>query len=356
MSRGKVTIADIAKASGVSLSTVSRVLSGREGTIPISATTRGRVLAAVDELGYRPNLAARTLVSGRSQAIAVLVHDIADPYFSEIIRGIEDVASARKYMVLVSSTDRDPEREAESLLRMASFPTDGIILAAGGLEDESVSRSVSSVLKTGVVIVGIARHALPVSTIDIGNREGARQIVTHLLDLGHRDIAFLSGPEHLTTANDRQAGYRQALADAGLSDRELIIPGDFSREAGVNAIPVLLEQNRPITAIFAANDKMAIGCLTGLRTAGVAVPDRMSVVGFGDIPAAQDTNPPLTTVTIPLREVGRMAMEQVFRELAGETSASLSVPTSLAIRGSTAPPFTLAPEPLTPKTVKTVRK
>lgn len=337
MTRGKVTIADIARASGVSVSTVSRVLSGREATIPISAQTRERVLGVVAELGYRPNRAAQALVSGRSEAVAVLVHDIADPYFSEIIRGIEDVAATRKYMVLVSSTDRDPVREAEALLRMASFPTDGIILAAGGLEDGQVAQTMSSLLETGVVIVGIARHAPPISTIDIGNQEGARQIVQHLLDLGHRYIACLSGPEHLTTANDRLAGYRQALQDAGLGEHELVIQGDFSREAGLRAVSVLRERYPSVTAIFAANDKMAIGCLTGLRDAGIDVPREMSVVGFGDIPSAQDTNPPLTTVAIPLGEIGRLAMEQVFRELAGETRMTLSVPTSLAIRGSTAP-------------------
>src|SRR5437879_4883704 len=137
MSRAKATISDIARSSGVSTSTVSRVLNERETTVPISAQTRERVLAAAVSLGYRPNLAARALVSGRSQAVAVLVHDISDPYFSEIVRGVGDVASACQYMVLVSSTDRDPVREREYLLRMASVPTDGIILAAGGFEEEA---------------------------------------------------------------------------------------------------------------------------------------------------------------------------------------------------------------------------
>jgi len=341
MPKGKVTISDIARASGVSASTVSRVLNKRPSTIPISPQTRERVLAAVAELDYRPNLAARTLVSGRSEAVAVIVHDVADPYFSEIIRGIEDVAATRKYMVLVSSTDRDPEREGEYLLRMASFPTDGIILAAGGLENEQLHRATRSLVEGGAVIVGIARHELPISTIDVGNQAGARQIVQHLLDLGHRRIAFLGGPNDLTTASDRLAGYRQALREAGLSAEEVVIPGDFSREAAARAIPLILERRPRMTAIFAANDKMAIGCLAALRAAGIDVPGEMSVVGFGDVSAAQDTSPPLTTVTIPLREVGRLAMEQVFRQLDGEPSATLSVPTSLAIRGSTAPPAEL---------------
>lgn len=339
MTKAKVTIADIANTAGVSPSTVSRVLNERASTIPISATTRERVLAAATTLGYRPNLAARTLVSGRSQAVAVLVHDISDPYFSEIVRGIEDVASVQQYMVLVSSTDRDPVREREYLLRMASFPTDGVILAAGGFEDEGDVGEVQSLLDHGAVIVGIARHRLPIAAIDVGNREGARQMVQYLLDLGHRRIAFLGGPAHLTTANDRLAGYCQALRDAGRSASELVILGDFTREAGLRAIPALLRPESPVTAVFAANDKMAIGCLAGLRKARIGVPESMSVVGFGDIPAAQDTDPPLTTVTIPLREVGRKAMEEVLRQLGGGTPSSSSIPTTLATRGSAGAPF-----------------
>lgn len=338
MSRGKVTLGDIARTSGVSASTVSRVLNERRSSVPISLRTRERVLAAAAELKYRPNLAARSLVSGRAEAVAVLVHDVADPYFSEIIRGIEDVAAERHYMVLVSSTDRDPEREAEYLLRLASFPTDGIILAAGGLDGEQLPGEMLSLVESGTVVVGIARHQLPISTIDVGNQEGARQIVQHLLSLGHRRIAFLGGPDHLTTANDRRAGYRQALAEAGLVAEEIIYPGDFSRDAALQAIPLVLERRPRVTAIFAANDKMAIGCLVGLRAAGITVPDDMSVVGFGDVSAAQDTNPALTTARIPLREVGRLAMKQVFRQLDGEPPAALAIPTSLALRETTAPP------------------
>lgn len=336
--RAKVTIADIANAAGVSPSTVSRVLNERASMIPISPTTRERVLTAAATLGYRPNLAARTLVSGRSQAVAVLVHDISDPYFSEIVRGIEDVASAQQYMVLVSSTDRDPVREREYLLRMASFPTDGVILAAGGFEDEADVDEVRSLLDRGAVIVGIARHRLPIAAIDVGNREGARRMTRYLLDLGHRRIAFLGGPPHLTTANDRLDGYHQALEEAGLSANQEVIPGDFTREAGLRAIPALLAREPPVTAVFAANDKMATGCLAGLRQARIHVPESISVVGFGDIPAAQDTDPPLTTVTIPLRDVGRKAMEEVLRQLGGGAPTSTSIPTTLATRGSAATP------------------
>jgi len=239
-------------------------------------------------------------------------------------------------MVLVSSTDRDPVREREYLLRMASFPTDGIILSAGGFEDERDPAAVQSLVEHGTVIVGIARHRLPITTIDVGNQEGARQMVEHLLALGHRRVAFIGGPANLTTATDRLAGYRQALHEAGLDGEALVIPGDFSREAGLAAVPVLLEQQPPVTAVFAANDKMAIGCLAGLREAAIAVPKSMSVVGYGDIPAAQDTDPPLTTVTIPLRQVGRLAMEQVLRQLDGEPPTPLTLPTTLAIRRSTA--------------------
>jgi LacI family transcriptional regulator len=338
VTKSKVTISDIARAAGVSPSTVSRVLNERESTIAISVQTRERVLAAATSLDYRPNLAARSLVSGRSQAVAVLVHDISDPYFSEIVRGIEDVASTRQYMVLVSSTDRDPVREREYLLRMVSFPTDGVILAAGGFEIERDPNQVRDLVESGAAIVGIARHQLPISTIDIGNQDGSRRVVEYLIGLGHRRIAFLAGPAVLTTANDRLTGYREALDAAGLLANELILPGDFTREAGLRAAAYLSEQHPATTAVIAANDKMAIGCLTGFREAGVAVPDAMSVVGFGDIPAASDSDPPLTTVTVPLREVGRLAMDHIFRQIDGVAVTPPWIPTTLAIRHSTAPP------------------
>ena len=338
MTKTRVTIADIARTSGVSPSTVSRVLNENESAIPISAETRARVLAAVASLGYRPNLAARALASGRSDAVAVIVHDIADPYFSEIVRGVEDVASARKYMVIVSSTDRDPVRESEYLLRLASFPTDGIILAAGGFIEEHAPQVADSLIKSGTAIVGVSRHQLPIATIDIGNQEGARQMTKHLLGLGHRHIAFLAGPDHLTTATDRLDGYREALRGAGLAANEVILPGDFTREAGIQAVTRVRAQVPNVTAIFAANDKMALGCLAGLRAAGLAVPRDMSVVGFGDIPAAQDTDPPLTTVGVPLRTVGRLAMEQVLSQLSGEAPMNQSVPSTLALRLSAGQP------------------
>ncbi|MBI2941898.1 MAG: LacI family DNA-binding transcriptional regulator [Chloroflexi bacterium] len=339
MAKGRATIADIARSAGVSLSTVSRVLSGRESVIPIGPETRARVLASAAALNYRPNQAARTLASGRSQAVAVLVHDISDPYFSEIVRGIEDVASANQYMVLVCSTDRDPVREREYLLRMGSFPTDGIILAAGGFEEEAGLDEVRSLIERGVVIVGVARHGLPIPTVRISNEEGAREMAEHLLQLGHRRIAFIAGPPGLTTANDRLAGYRQALREAGLSADGLVLAGDFTREAGQRVVPHLLRSTPRVTAVFAANDKMAIGCLAGLRAAGIVVPDEVSVVGFGDVPSAQDTEPPLTTVTIPLREIGRQVMREVLQQLGGQPpSAALSAPTTLTIRRSAAPP------------------
>src|SRR5262249_35056845 len=156
------------------------------------------------------------------------------------------------------------------------------------------------------------------TTIGIGNQEGARRMTEHLLSLGHERIAFVAGPLNLTAANDRLAGYREALAAAGLLANELVVAGDFTREAGMRAASYLLETHVSTRAFFAANDKMALGCLAGIRDAGMSVPATVSVVGFGDIPAASDSDPPLTTVTIPLREVGRLAMQQIFRQVSGE--------------------------------------
>jgi LacI family transcriptional regulator len=336
-----VSMLEVAKAAGVSPSTVSRVLSN--STYPVRAQTRGRVLAAAKELGFRPNMLARALVTSRTSIVAVIVHDIADPYFAEIVRGIEDGARAAGYQVLVSSSDRDPQRELEILELMLAYNADALLFTGGDLEDERYGRESRRLLEAfaadGRAVVHLAPHQGSATRVLVDNVAASAAMTTHLIDLGHRCIGYIAGPSYLSTAQLRADGYRRVLEASGIPyDPALMVDGGFTAEGGRAATAVLLDAREDITAIFAANDLMAFGVMTELRARGLRIPDALSVAGFDDVQTAQYVWPPLTTVVVPMRRLGQVGFDVALRILGGQAVRSRTLPTQLALRGTTGPP------------------
>jgi LacI family transcriptional regulator len=307
-----VTIRDVARAARVSVATVSRVLNSKDS---VTEATRERVLEAIRGLHYVPHGGARSLTTRRTHVVGVVLPEMIGAFFSEIIRGIDRVARPEGYHVLVSGSHSEAA-ETRAVLRALHGRVDGLILMVPGPDVDCLDQSLPP--QTPVLLLhGAGETGLP--TLRVDNWRGARLAVDHLLDLGHRHIALLGGPGGNADAEERRAGYRDAFADRGLDpDRHLEVPGDFREESGFAAAAHIARLTPRPTAVFAANDAMAIGCLAGLRAAGLDVPADISLVGFDDVPIARYLTPALTTVRVPIAEIGVRAMERMLGLMLGE--------------------------------------
>ncbi|NLF66321.1 MAG: LacI family transcriptional regulator [Chloroflexi bacterium] len=334
------SIMDLARRAQVSPTTVSRVLNN--SSHPVSEAVRQRVLQAARELDYRPNALARAMITRRTQIVGVIVGDSSDPYFSTIVRGIETEARAHGYLVIICNTDRDPLVEQTHLRLLHDYQVDGIIFAGGSRHDcNSLSTVLDELRQDDVALVALNPHTVVAAEVRVDNVAAAREMTEHLLALGHRRIALIGGPEELTTTADRLQGYRQALAAAGVPfDPELVWPGAFTFESGVQAARrYLATADRP-TALFAANDQTAIGAMAVLRQAGIRIPEDVSVAGFDDIEQARYVFPTLTTISVPMHRLGVEGMRHLLDQLAGkEPPELLCLPYCLQIRDSTGPPL-----------------
>jgi LacI family transcriptional regulator len=339
------SIYEVARVAGVSVATVSRVLNGKG---PVRAATRQRVLAAVEQLDYVPHSAARSLSTRRTMSLGVLLPDMHGEFFSELVRGIDLAARAAGYHVLVSGSHSDPADTA-ALLQTLHGRVDGLILMTPAIGADWLRTALprrlpvvllnpSRELQANGDAASPARH----DSLRIGNRLGARLAMDHLLALGHRHIAFLAGPAGNTDAVERLRGYREALADAGVApEPELELEGDFSEASGLQAGHAFAALVPRPTAVFAANDAMAIGCLAALRERGLQVPGAVSLVGFDDIPISRYVMPPLTSVHVPIAELGTRAIERLLAAIDAKGAHERrqdTVATTLVVRGSTAPP------------------
>ncbi len=331
-----MNITDVAKKAGVSISTVSRVLNNTAG-YSVKQETRERVLEAVRELGFRPNDLARGLLLKKSRIIGLVIPDISNPYYSEVSLGMEATALEFGYSVIFCNTSRKTEKLEHYVDVLLQKRADGIIFAGGGTDFAPVSQPL---LDFNVEVAVIGRHHLPFPSVQIDNVAAARDATSHLVELGHRSIAFISGPLNLTSVQDRLAGYRTGLQRGGIDrDDRLVREGDFQSEGGYSAALSLLQGEPWPTAIFAANDRMAIGVMAPAADLGLKVPDDLSVVGFDDISMASFTRPTLTTVAIPGYEVGASAMRLMMRLVAGEEWSQVTwLPTNLVVRDSSGPP------------------
>jgi LacI family transcriptional regulator len=340
----RTSLRDVARLAGVSTSTASRVLAG--SSHPVGEGTRRRVLAAAEQLNFAPNRLARALVTARSLTIAALVHDIADPYFGEILGGLEDVIGRSGYSLLVASSLRDPGRELAYIEAFQAYQVDAIVFAASGLTDPGYVANLSAVLdpyrRRGGVVVALSEHRYPAPSVRVGNYEAAGLAVAHLVGLGHRRIGFIGGPAELSVSERRLGGYRNGLEQAGLDlDPGLVVEGDFSLEGGRASVGLLME--RGVTAVIGANDMLAIGAIRELGELGVLVPGEVSVVGINNVVMAEYGPVPLTTVQVPTTELGRRGGQLVLALLEKgngrrEDENDVVLSPQLVIRQSSGPP------------------
>lgn len=335
------SITDVARLAGVSTATVSRVVSS--APYAVSPATRARVLDAARTLDYVPNALARGLLKSHVPVVGVIVHDITDPYFSEIVRGVEDAAAAQGYLVITCSSDRIAERENEYVRLLRSMRAATLIFAGSGLDDPAVNeemrKHVVAIRAYGAAVVHLSPHAFGEAEVGVDNTAGIASMVGELVRVGHRRIAFLAGPTSLYVARQRLDGYRRGLVEAGIAfDERLVVSTGFNRDGGALGIDTLLTGTAAFTAVCAANDLLALGALQRLAELGILVPDDVSVAGFDDIQTAVMATPPLSTVRLPLHEIGRRAFRFAERQLAGRRPRREVLPTELVMRGSTAPP------------------
>ena len=314
----------------MSIATASRVLNG--SSHPVSEATRSRVLAAADELGYRPSELARALVKRTSRIVGVLVGDIVDPYFAEIARGVEDVATSVGHLTMVCNTDRRPAAELAHLDVLRDYHAAGVVFAGSGYEQaaeaSALRAAVADLQERGSVVVALAVRDLDCPSVLVDNRAAARAATEHLLELGHRRIAFVEGPAGLHTSVHRLEGFRAAIAAAGADS--VVLPGGFEFEAGAAAAETLVAGELP-DAVLGVNDEVAIGLLTGLRRGGVDVPGQVSVAGIDDTRPARLVD--LTSVSLPLHELGESAARVILEGAEGD----VVLPHRLVPRATTAP-------------------
>jgi LacI family repressor for deo operon, udp, cdd, tsx, nupC, and nupG len=330
------TIHDVAARAEVSTATVSRVLSNPE---KVSEATRRRVLKAVDQLGYSPNAAAKSLRTLTTRKLLVTVPDIANPFFSLIIQGIEEAALREGYSVMLGDTHHDAQREeryGEMLLRRE---VDGLIFLG-----HSMSKSVGAMMKKNQMapIVNGCEYSpnLGVPSAHVDNEAAAYEAMSHLYGLGHRQIGVLTGPLASPLSRDRLRGVQACAKENGASKQVMVVNGDFSIESGIAGAARLFAQQTPPTAVFCFNDEMAIGVLDYASRVGRSVPESLSVIGFDDIRFARYMRPALTTISQPMLDIGRETVRLLLGVLQGTvtTPVSITLPHKLEIRSSTGAP------------------
>ena len=300
-----IKMRDVAEHAGVSVSTVSHVINE---TRHVSTDTRQRVLGAMDALNYQPNRLARSLRVKKTQTIGMIVPDSSNPFFSEIARHIEDYCFEQGYSVILCNSDGDLDKELFYANVLVEKQVDGILFVAVGLSEDNILSLNAQHIPTMLVDRHIPKLALDSVLVD--NRKGGWLATEHLIERGHRRIGCITGFSGLTPSSERVMGYHQALEEHSLSiDESLIVQGDFHFKSGYDRTQQLLDLKEPPTAIFCGNDLMGIGAMRAAVERGLSIPEDIAFVGFDDIPIAQFTNPPLTSVTQPLKKLGRLSSQ-----------------------------------------------
>jgi LacI family transcriptional regulator, galactose operon repressor len=330
------TIREVAESAGVSYATVSHVINN---TRVVSQQTRERVLAAMAALNYRPNALARSLRQGKTNTIGLVLPDSANPFFAEISRGIEYEAFKQGYSVFLCNTELDTQRELFYVDVLSKKQVDGIIFVAAGDQADSLD----FLVRQNMPVVMIDRD-LPNVQVDVvltDHERGGFLATSHLIELGHKRIACIAGPSSITPSAERITGYRRALEQANLPyDENLIIRGDYHAQSGMEITHSILKMNPRPTAIFALNDLMALGALRAAAEAGFSIPRDLAVVGYDDLELAQFTNPPLTTIAQPKKEIGAQAVTLLVDRIArkSRSPSRLVLPPELVVRRSTKEP------------------
>ncbi|MFZ5823550.1 MAG: LacI family DNA-binding transcriptional regulator [Bacillota bacterium] len=331
------TIRDVARLAGTSVSTVSRVLT-RNG--PVAETTRTRILEAIEALGYQPNSVARGLVQKRTHTIGVVIPDVANPYYGEVLRGMGDVASTHGFHLILLNADLSFVKEKDCFSLLREKQVDGLVYASGTITPEH--REIFSQIGRPVMLASTCDAERPFPAVLVDSRQGAALAMEHLIGLGHRRIGLITGPlNDLVAGLPRWEGYVQTAARLGVELLPTqIAEGDYRMESGYQAMSRFLDQGLPPTAVAAASDLMAVGAMNAVLDRGLRVPDDISVIGFDNIAMASAVRPALTTVAQPMYEIGAIAMERLIRSVTGEEVPEVHwIQPSLIIRQSTAPVF-----------------
>jgi DNA-binding LacI/PurR family transcriptional regulator len=330
-----MTLHDLAHELNLSIATISRALSRPEDVAPL---TRQRVLAAVHRHGYTPNGTRRSLRTQQTRTIGVIVSDIRNLFFAAVVKAIEDVARANGYSVLICNADEDSAKEEAALQLLLDRKVSGVINCSTGANLDLLR----AFQKSGAVLVDLDRESglKNVDTVVVDNRLGAELATQHLAALGHREIATIAGPQHLSNARGRLAGFADSLRNHGIPVKKAYVQfGDFRQESGYRCAQRLLSLRRPPTALFVANVEMAAGVIAFVRDKGVAIPRDISVVSFDDSFWARYMDPPLTVIAQPMEKMGKCTMELLLARLrGGKPAQTLVFPPEFIVRQSTAPP------------------
>jgi len=329
------TVLDVAKRAGVAPITVSRVINNSGY---ISQATRERVEEAVKELGYVPNTLARGLRSKQTKTLALVVTDITNPYFTLMARGVEDAAGASDYTVIYCNTDESEEKEENYVNLLAQRQVDGVLLvpSCGNV------KTINFLLSNDINVVALDRRVaeVEIDSVRSDSENGAYQLIKLLIGLGHKRIAMITGPKDVSTSVDRVIGYQRALAEANLNENELVYYGMFNLESGYEFTKLVMTQSLKPTAIFGANNFIAIGIIKALRDLQFDVPGDISIGAFDDLPESMLVAPFLTFVEQPAYEMGRTATELLLKRISGELTGGykkLILPTQIIERRSTGP-------------------
>lgn len=328
-----VTLEHVARKAGVSTATVSRIING---TGKVSEERRQAVLKAIEEVGYSPNSLAQTLVKGQSMTIGVITQDISSPFYGRILKGIEQGLQGTHYHPIIVSEEWRIDQHYQAIDHLMSRRVDAIIVLDSDPRTDQVLQAARHV---PVVVVGREVPGHEKHCIYIDNFRGGHLATKHLIALGHQHIVHLAGPDDHIDARDREAGYREALQEAGLPVQEdLVVKGYFNEKDALDATERLLASGVHFTAIFAGNDQAAEGAQLALYRQGLRVPQDVSVVGFDDLPSSAYSRPPLTTIHQPTLEMGKVTVQGVLDMLSGREFVSPEFSVRLVLRESTCPP------------------
>lgn len=330
----KPTIYDVAEAAGVSIATVSKVING---TGRISDKTRKHVTNIMEALKYQPSMVASALTGKSTFTVGLTLPDLANPFFAEIARAVEDRGHEYGFNVFICSTDNDPDREIKYFSLLTQKRVDGVIVATRTEKDLFLKKLIQQ--NVPIALITGEMPTLAVDTVMVDDFLGGYQAGSHLVEQGHRRIAILAEDINTMSNRERIRGCKQAMTAAGIEvDERLVTSGDFTVSGGKDAMIRLLDMEEPPTAVFACNDLLAIGAIQGARERGLQLPQQLSVVGFDNTILATIIDPPLTTIAQPIQEIGRQAMDLLVQEIKGEKSMKQRVVLmpELVVRGSTA--------------------
>lgn len=329
-----VTIYDVAREANVSMATVSRVVNGNPNVKP---STRKKVLEVIEKLGYRPNAVARGLASKKTTTVGVIIPDISSIFYSELARGIEDIATMYKYNIILSNSDQNKDKELHLLNTMLGKQVDGIVFMSGNITDEHVEQFDKS--PAPIVLAASIENDNAVPSVTINYEQAAFDAVTALIEKGHTRIAHVAGPQvEPINGVKKLAGYRKALEKANLSyNEELVVVGDYTYDSGIEAFEKINEFADKPTAIFVGTDEMALGVIHGAQDLGINIPNDLEVIGFDNTRLAMMVRPQLTTVVQPMYDIGAVAMRLLTKYMNKEKveDSTVVLPHRIEYRDST---------------------